>query len=191
MQMAPTAKKPMADKVFVTPVVRLSIDLCEELLSKLERSTVSDDVKFAISEWVLTFNEHSFSHLIKTCSKKRESIEKGRMEELIALQNKRVQEIFNSESVKLVGRGLNRLIRDKKGYEIQVALLNCYNVRTLTRIIRDINLLYYKNYNQYRLEEKHIAEIIGFSETDKDVQIIGDAILTYSTVFFERKEQKE
>lgn len=189
MQMAPTANKPMADKTFYTPIIGMSIDLCEDLLAKLEWSNISDDVKHAVADWVLHMNVNTFFYFLKMCSKKNVFIEKIKMEELIALQNQRVQEIFNSESVKLLGRGLNRLIREKRGYEIQVELLNCYNIQILTKIIRDINLLYYKNFSQYRLEEKNIIEIIGFADTDADVEIISNAILTYATVFFERKKE--
>lgn len=187
MQMAPTAKKPMADKVLYIPVEDISIELCDDLLKKLEFSNISDDVKYATAAWVLSMNEGNFFHYLKMCSKKNVLIEKDRLEELIALQNKRVQEIFNSESVKILGRGLNRLIRDKRGYEVQVALLNCHSIQVLTEIIRDINLLYYKNYKGYCLNENNILETIQFAETDKAVQVLANAILTYSTVYFEKK----
>ena len=45
-------------------------------------------------------------------------------EELISLRTNIEKNIYENEDVKILGRGLNRLIRDKDGFSIQIGLLN-------------------------------------------------------------------
>ncbi|MDF2881249.1 MAG: hypothetical protein K0R54_1806 [Clostridiaceae bacterium] len=187
MQLSPTSKKPMADLNFEVPMLDISIDLCEILLMKIEYSKVSEDVKIITSEFLLNTKYNNFSKLIQIYAKKKELLEEKMIEELVRLQNHKVQEIYKNQSIRRVANGLKSLLRDKIGYDIQVLLLNCNTITDLSKVMRQISLLHWKYMKRPCINEEEIEEIINFADNNEAVRTIGDAILTYSSVYYKKK----
>ena len=91
--------------------------------------------------------------------------------------------IYDNEDIKTLGRGLNRLINDKEGFSVQVSLLNCLNKQQLIECIRNLNLLYFKKYKRYLLNDSQYTNILDLAESTKTLKIVRDCILTYSTIY--------
>ena len=64
----------MADKSFSVSVLDLSIELCEELLTKVDYSIYKDDVKLATADYVLRPNYPNFSSMLKLYAKPESEI---------------------------------------------------------------------------------------------------------------------
>ena len=69
MQVTPTKNKPLNDKIIELPVHDLSFDFIEELLKKVEYSTMNRDSKLSLCDYLLNQNFESFSNMICTFSK--------------------------------------------------------------------------------------------------------------------------
>ncbi len=189
MQVSPTGNKPLNDKMLKLPVHDLSIDFIKDLLMKIEYSNVDRDAKLALSDYLLTQNFENYSKMIKTFSKTGVIMQRKYLEELIELQIDKVKEIYKDETAKKLGRGLNRLIRDKKGYSIQIGLLNCTEVKSLINIIKDLTTLYFRNYKSYVINDNDLAELINKVDDIKSVKIIADTIITYATIYVMPKDK--
>lgn len=189
MQVSPTGNKPLNDKLLKLPVHKLSIDFIKELLMKIEYSNVDREAKLALSEYLLNQNFESFSNMIKVFSKTNIIMHEKHLKELIGLQIDKVQEIYKSETLKKLGRGLNRLIRDKKGYSIQVELLNCTGVLSLANSVMDLTTLYLRNYKSYLINDEELGTLIGQVQDIKSVKAITTTILTYATIYIKPKDK--
>lgn len=183
MQLVPTKNKPLNDKLIKLPVHNLSWDFIAELLKKVEYTTVDRDAKLSLCDYLLNQDFESFSNMICTFSKSQTVILDRYFEELISLRTNIEKNIYENEDVKILGRGLNRLIRDKDGFSIQIGLLNCLNKQQLIENIRNLNLLYSKRYKTYLLNDQQYINVLNLVEDTKTLKIVRDAILTYSTIY--------
>lgn len=194
-----TKNKSVGRQAYRIPVHSLSIDTCEKLLNKLEFSTVDEEVKQKTAQFVLYQTPDLFGKWIRTLAKSQKDLLPDYvLKELIQLQNERLKTIYFNESVKKIGRSLSLLLHNKdkknkgrKGYNIQVALINCSNAMVLSNTLRDFLVLYKRVFDQPAVHEKDIIEILNLIETDEDVRMIADAILMYSSVWYHPKENKE
>lgn len=107
------------------------------------------------------------------------------------MRTEKEKEIYSNENIKVLGRGLNRLIRDKAGFSIQVNLLSCSNKQQLIEILRDLNLLYFRKYKSYLLNDKNYLEVLDLIEDTKTLKIVRDSILTFSTIYIKPKKCDE
>ena len=183
MQVTPTKKKPLNDKIIELPVHDLSFDFIEELLRKVEYSTMNRDSKLSLCDYLLNQDFESFSNMICTFSKNNTIMMDKYFEEMISMRTDIEKNIYDNEDIKTLGRGLNRLINDKEGFSVQVSLLNCLNKQQLIECIRNLNLLYFKKYKKYLLNDSQYTNILDLAESTKTLKIVRDCILTYSTIY--------
>lgn len=192
MKLAPTGNKPMPDKATIVPIIHAPIELCEQWEKWLESKAIPDELKYALSAWLLEQTVPAFIQFIKVASKNKILFKKERIEEWIQLQPEKVQEIFKHNSIKELGRGLGRLVYDGKGFPMQVALLNCQTVDVFVKTVRDILLAYKKEYNYLLLTDKQLEELMELvSVYGEDIHIISNAIVAYGSTIFEKKTSQE
>lgn len=191
IQVVPTANKPLNEKIIKLPVHNLSIDFIDELLKKVEYSSTDRDAKLALCDYLLNQNFEAFSNMICTFSKSNTIMLDKYFEEMISMRTEKEKEIYSNENIKVLGRGLNRLIRDKAGFSIQVNLLSCSNKQQLIEILRDLNLLYFRKYKSYLLNDKNYLEVLDLIEDTKTLKIVRDSILTFSTIYIKPKKCDE
>ncbi|MDU1540041.1 MAG: hypothetical protein E6902_10510 [Paeniclostridium sordellii] len=191
IQVVPTANKPLNDKTIKLPVHNLSIEFIDELLKKVEYSSTDRDAKLALCDYLLNQDFESFSNMICAFSKSQTTMIDKYFEEMIGMRTEKESYIYSNESIRVLGRGLNRLIRDKVGFSIQVNLLSCSNKQQLIEIIRDLNLLYFRKYKSYLLNDKSYIEVLDLVEDTKTLKIVRDSILTFSTIYINSKKYDE
>ncbi|MBC6003622.1 hypothetical protein H8891_07395 [Paeniclostridium sp. NSJ-45] len=191
IQVVPTANKPLNDKTIKLPVHNLSIEFIDELLKKVEYSSTDRDAKLALCDYLLNQDFESFSNMICAFSKSQTIMIDKYFEEMIGMRTEKESYIYSNESIRVLGRGLNRLIRDKVGFSIQVNLLSCSNKQQLIEIIRDLNLLYFRKYKSYLLNDKSYIEVLDLVEDTKTLKIVRDSILTFSTIYINSKKYDE
>lgn len=189
IQVVPTANKPLNEKTIKLPVHKLSIEFIDELLKKVEYSSTDRDAKLALCDYLLNQDFESFSNMICTFSKSQTIMVDKYFEEMIKMRTEKERDIYSNESIRALGRGLNRLIRDKVGFSIQVNLLSCSNKQQLIEILRDLNLLYFRKYKSYLLNDKSYIEILDLVEDTKSLKIVRDSILTFSTIYINSKKE--
>lgn len=194
----PSGNKPMADKSINLPILNVSDKFLEKFINLLTWKDVDFDVKFSIADYFLSQDLESFFNLIHVIGKSKKTvIRKNILMELINLQIEKVQYIYRLDSIKKLGRGLNRLISDGKGYSIQVDLLNCSEIDKLSKIIQDITLLYTRSYKSPRnvgyklINSKELMEILLSMNCVQDVKTVASALITYSSIYVEKKEKEE
>jgi hypothetical protein len=188
MRLSPTGNKPMPDKTAMVPIIHASMELYEEWLKWLEWSIFPDEVKYALSAWLLEQTVPTFIQFLKVASKNQLKFKKEIIEEWVQLQPEKIQEIFKHDSIKALGRGLGRLLQEKKGFPMQVALLNCQTVDVFVKTVRDILISYKKEYEYSLLTDKQVEEIMELvSAYGDDINIISNAIVTYGATFFEKQ----
>ena len=183
MQVTPTKNKPLNDKIIELPVHDLSLGFIKELLRKVEYSTMNRDSKLSLCDYLLNQDFESFSNMICTFSKNNTIMMDKYFEEMINMRTDIEKNIYDNEDIKTLGRGLNRLINDKEGFSVQVSLLNCLNKQQLIECIRNLNLLYFKKYKRYLLNDSQYTNILDLAESTKTLKIVRDCILTYSTIY--------
>lgn len=191
IQVVPTANKPLNEKTIKLPVHNLSIDFIDELLKKVEYSSTDRYAKLALCDYLLNQDFESFSNMICTFSKHQTIMLDKYFEEMISMRTEKERVIYSNESIRVLGRGLNRLIRDKAGFSIQVNLLSCSNKQQLIEILRDLNLLYFRKYKSYLLNDKNYIEVLDLVEDTKTLKIVRDSILTFSTIYINSKKGDE
>ena len=195
IQVVPTgnrpADKPLNDKTIKLPVHNLSLDFIDELLKKVEYSTTDRDSKLALCDYLLNQDFESFSNMICTFSKRQTIMMDKYFEERIGMRTNKERDIYSNENIRLLGRGLNRLIRDKVGFSVQVNLLSCSNKQQLIEILRDLNLLYFRKYKSYLLNDESYIEILDLVQDTKTLKIVRDSILTFSTIYINSKKGNE
>ena len=108
--------------------------------------------------------------------------------------NKKIQEIYNNESLLKLAKAYNLLIwKEKKStFDIEVKLLG---VRNLNQLQSSITLLL-KSYNKafnggVAISDIELREIINLVENNNDAKVVADALLSYGKVFMNKKENKE
>ena len=181
--------KPLANITYSIDVNTLSNCLIDEMLPKITFSNTDKDVKDVTSKFILDIKNYSkLSKVIRVYSKKNQKLSTKSLKELLEMQIERVQEIFGNESLKILGKGLKRLLDNKAGYEVQVALYNVRNTRSLLKAIRLELSVYTKNYQKVLLNSNQLENIINSIKTNKEAEIFADVILGYSKVFFDKKE---
>ena len=72
-----------------------------------------------------------------------------------------VKYIYNNEIVIKLGRSLNRLLRDNKGYNAQIKLYTIANEKHLQSAIRNIVDEYKRVYNKNALNSEELINIIN------------------------------
>ena len=191
IQVVPTTNKPLNDKTIKLPVHNLSLDFIDELLKKVEYSTTDRDSKLALCDYLLNQDFENFSNMICTFSKRQTIMMDKYFEEMIGMRTNKERDIYSNENIRLLGRGLNRLIRDKVGFSVQVNLLSCSNKQQLIEILRDLNLLYFRKYKSYLLNDESYIEILDLVQDTKTLKIVRDSILTFSTIYINSKKGNE
>lgn len=188
IQVVPTANKPLNEKTIKLPVHNLSIEFIDEILKKVKYSSTDRDAKLALCDYLLNQDFESFSNMICTFSKSQTIMLDKYFEEMMGMRTEKEREIYSNENIRVLGRGLNRLIRDKVGFSIQVDLLSCSNKQKLIETIRDLNLVYFRKYKSYLLNDESYIEILDLVEDTKTLKIVRDSVLTFSTIYINSKK---
>ena len=96
MQVAPTKNKPLNDKIIELPVHYLSFAFIEELLKKVEYSTMNRDSKLSLCDYLLNQNFESFSNMICTFSKNNTIMMDKYFEEMISMRTDMERNIYDN-----------------------------------------------------------------------------------------------
>lgn len=180
--------KPLADKTTSIKVLNISCQLIEDLLKKITYSNVNINCERVTSLFVLQMERYNnFSNIIKEYSKNNCLIDLKFKEEIISMYSEVVKSVYNNEVVNKLGYGLNRLLKDGKGFEIQNKLYSVANEKHIFNIIRNILDKYNRTYGKALISNE---ELKGFTEiiVNKDSsKITADAILSYTKVFIKIK----
>lgn len=185
--------KPMADEMFKLDIKNISIDLCEEFLKKIYCSKTSIGSKDLTSKFILNnLDYRSFRKMIRQYAKEDNmTIENNIKEEILNMYNSEIRNIYKDDCINKLSKGLKILLNDKKGYDIQVKLYGVRNERQLLKCIRDIINSYYRYYNESSLiNDEQIESIFNLLNDKKDCEIIADAILSLSKIFFNKNIDK-
>lgn len=192
-----SGKKPLSDKTISVKIQNLSHQYLDDLLKKLTWSNMDDNIKDVTARYVLNLESYnSFSKLIRIYSKYDNSkIDKKFKEEILNMYNKKIKDIYNSEVVNKLGDGFGRLLRDKKGFDIQVKLYSVANEKHLFRVIRTIIDMYSRNYisksgnNASIINDEELLQLTQLINDKDDAKICADALLSIGKVFIIKKEE--
>lgn len=191
MSLTMAGNKPLSDKQYDLKIYNWSNNLLERFLNNLNYSTVNYDIKDITSKYILNPNYNNFRKLIQTYSKNDSMINKKHEEELLNMYSDKVKRIYNNEVVKKLGQGLNRLLYNKKGFEIQTKLYNVANEIHIQKCIREIIDEYYRNFKYQLLDHEELIEVINLINDKKEAKICSDALLANAKVFIKFKDEKE
>ncbi|MEI3892123.1 MULTISPECIES: hypothetical protein [unclassified Bacillus (in: firmicutes)] len=189
MQVVPTNNKPLMDKVKVFTILNLNEKSLEELLKKVTYSTVNRDCKYATASYVLNPDEDSLFKMIQQYVKRNETISENTAKELLKLNA--FQDIYNAEVITKLGRGLNRLVRDKKGYSLQVSLMSCVHEEDLIEVLQEMSLLYNRNYKTYLLNDENMNELMSLLNDGVKLKTLSNLILLSSNTYKEKVQKNE
>lgn len=187
--------KPLADKTKNIKLHNIPTKYMEDLLKKLSWSIYSEDVKDITAKYVLDLEKYNcFSKLIRIYSKEDNSkIQAEFKEEILNMYNEKVKNIYNNEVVNKLGKGFGRLLRDKKGFDIQAKLYNVANEKHLFRTLRHLIDTYSRNYifngrNVSIINDEELMELTQLINDKNDSKICVDALLSIGKVFITKKE---
>lgn len=187
--------KPLSDKTEMIPVYKISNKYMDDLLKSLTWSIVSEDVKDITSKYVLNMKKYSyFSKLIRIYSKEQKAlINNDFKEEILNMYNERIKKIYNNEVINKLSKGFGRLLRDKKGFDIQAKLYNVTNEKHLFRVIRYIIDTYSRVYISKGngisiINNEELLSLTQLINNKDDAKICVDAILSIGKVFIVKKE---
>lgn len=183
MQLSMSKNKPLADKSFELPIYNWDNELLERFSKILYYSTNDYDVKEVTANFILDTRYINFSKLIKMYSKKEQIMDLKFKEELLGMYTTRIQEIYNNEIVNKLGRGLHKLLYNKRGFTIQTQLYNVMNAFHLQKCIRQIVDEYSRVFKFPLITNEELIEIVNFIQDKKEAKICTDAILAMSKVF--------
>jgi hypothetical protein len=197
MQNILSGNKPLSDKTTKIKIYDLSQQYLDDLLKKLTWSNVSEDVKDTTARYVLNLaNYNSFSKLVRIYSKDDNSkINSNFKEEILNMYNQKIKNIYNNEVVNKLGSGFGRLLRDKKGFDIQVKLYTVVNEKHLFRVVRTIIDMYSRNYisksgnNISVINDEELLSLTQLINDKHDAKICVDALLSIGKVFITKKEE--
>lgn len=181
-----------------------TINFLDELLSNdliewFSRKLYNIDIKEYAAKFILDMSNYSkLSSFIKIMSKKDYYEKNGEIKmgyipqkiikELLSMQSDKVIEIYNNKSIKRLGQGLNRLLKDDKGYEVQVNILSTNNLEQLMKGITKLCTLYRRYYSEENkikslINDEQIDKIFKLIDSNKDAKVVADAILFNSKIF--------
>ncbi|MFJ8531207.1 hypothetical protein [Bacillus sp. NPDC094106] len=189
MQVVPTNNKPLMDKVKMFTILDLNEKSLEELLKKVTYSTVNRDCKYATASYVLSPDADSLFKMIQQYVKRNETISENTAKELLKLNA--FQDIYNAEVITKLGRGLNRLVRDKKGHSMQVSLMSCVHEEDLIKVLQEMSLLYNRNYKTYLLNDDNMNELMSLLNNGVKLKTLSNLILLSSNTFKEKVNKSE
>lgn len=187
-----TSNKPLAHKTFSLNVYdELTIDFFKDMLKTITWNSIPIDVENITSNYILNIDRYvSFSKLIRVYSKNNALINIKFKEEMLSLYSETVKNIYNNEIVIKLGRSLNRLLRDNKGYNAQIKLYTIANEKHLQSAIRNIVDEYKRVYNKNALNSEELINIINKINNKNEAKICADAIIAYSKVFIKNKDNE-
>lgn len=195
MQNILAGNKPLYDKTRNIQLYNISIQYLEELLSKITWSIISEEVKDITSKYILNMKSYNyFSKLIRIYAKESNTFINNKFkEEILNMYNEKVKDIYNNKVVNKLGKGFGRLLRDKKGFDIQVKLYNVANEKHLFRAIRHLIDTYSRNYifngkNVSIINDEELMELTKLINDKEDAKICVDALLSVGKVFITKKE---
>lgn len=188
----PTSNKPLADKLEILPVLNFSDDLLKKLYEIITWSVFDLDIKFALSNYLIFQDFYHFLDMINVFGKNKNFyLRENLIKELIDLQIDKVKSLYNNESIKKLGYGLKRLINDDKGFNIQVQLFNMTDIIESSKIISEINFLYFRKYKKCLLNDKELKDILSEINTTNDIKALSSVLITYSSIFIPNKKDNE
>jgi len=189
-----SSNKPLMDKTYNIKIPCLSIEFLNDFKKLLTWSNVDDDVRESVSNYILDmYSYNKLSKMIRIMSKTNSLINIKFKEEMIGMfENKnKIAEIYNSDTVIKLGKGLNRLLRDNRGFDIQVKLYSITNQMHLQRCIRMLIDSYRRGYKQYLLNDEELKSLLNSITNNENCKICADAILSYAKVFITKKEEEK
>ena len=186
----PSGNKPLMDKSYELPILKVSNDFLEKCQNIIRYSSL--DVKYKFSELLINQDLESFiSFMFIGAKDKNFKLTESFLEELISLQIKEVQNLYLNKSVKKIGQALNILISKDCGFSIQAELLNCSSPDDLVRIITNIALSYRRVIKKTMLNDNDINEVLNSVSDTKQIKILANMILIYSSVYIHNKKELE
>lgn len=193
IQNIPAGNKPLNDRTYCLKIYDLSYEYLDELLKKLTWSTVPKDSKEATARYIVSITRYnSFSDLIKVYSKDNQVLNYDFMKEILGMYSETIYKIYNNEVISKLGFGFNRLLRDDKGFAIQVMLYNVANEKHFFKAVRYILDLYSRNYNKSSLiNEDELKELTKLITNKEESKICADAVLALGKVFIKVKKKNE
>ncbi len=188
MMLTKSGQKPLPNKCFQLPVYNWNRELYLKLVDILSRSYGNYDVRDVTARFILKPSLVNFHKLIHVFSKKNQLLELRFKEDLVNMYNNKVQEIHNNVTVQKLGRALNLLIYNKRGFEILTRLYTVRTCESLAVRIREIEDSYIRLKSSPILNKEEHTSLINLIDTNKDAVICANAIISYGRVFYKAKK---
>lgn len=190
---ASKTSKPLADNTFSLQIRNWDLDFMKQLLMKINFSKSDYDVKDVTAKFVVNSSYNNFQKLIQIYSKKRILINENLKGDILNMYNDNMKLIFNNNTVKKIGRGLNTLLQDNRGFEILTKIYGIHNINVMSKFISKLCDEYKRQRKYSLLNEKELIEVIELIKSKQDLDFFKDAVLCYSRIFFTKKtnENKE
>ncbi|ADL52047.1 hypothetical protein [Clostridium cellulovorans] len=189
MVLTKAGQKPIPNKFFEMPVYEWTKELYVKLGQMISYSSSDLDIKDMTARFIVKPSLANFHKLIQIYSKKNCKIDSIYREEILRMYENKVQEIHNNEAIKKLGRGLNRLLYSKKGFEILTKLYTVRTVESLSYRIRELEDSYLRYGKHSILSDKEHIEVINLINTKKDAVICANAIISFGRVFHESSKK--
>lgn len=146
-------------------------------------SNISINIPF--SNWITSRREEYFSSYIKELNKENKSISYEESKESARMAS--IAELYNNEGVKILGRRLYQLQRNKKGYNVLNSMMSVTNQSELMSAVSLLSVEYNKKQGYALWDEKQQEEFLN-SLGEFSGKEVASAILLHSAT---RKEVKK
>lgn len=186
-----TKNKPMPNKTEELKIHRhFSNNFYNEMIRYITHSYTPIDVEIAVSQYVLNLEKYKeFSNLIRACAKNNTFIKNNLKKEMVFLYGQIIKDIYDNIAIMKLGKGLNRLLYENKGYMAQIKLYGVANEKHIHNCVRLICDEYKRTFGYSVISDAELLEVIEIIDGKDNAKICADAIISYAKVFIENKKE--
>lgn len=189
----PGGQSPLNDKNKVFELVDLPFGTIEKLKEIVTDKNRSFDVKEATGKLITERTIASFNNFSKNISKFEsnlgyKTLELTHTEEISHMFKQ--SDLFNSEGIRRTAQGLSMMMSKKKGYNIQVGLMNAVTPSQLIKTLQELSFIYSRTIpTGTMLKNEDLLEVLELAESEEfGATQVANMILLLSNTYISNKK---